>query len=80
MTYYDCFEKVPVQLLLPDTSFKGGTLDKSLFILGLGQIQYSFTHLRQHVLFSVKVSFIDCHRTALVLIYVYWLKSRSETC
>ena len=41
-THYDCFKKVSVQFLPTDTNWKSGTLDKSLFILELGQITVQF--------------------------------------
>ena len=41
-THYDCFKKVSVQFLPTDTNWKGGTLDKSLFILVLGKITVQF--------------------------------------
>ena len=45
MTFYDCFEKVSVQFLLIDTKRKGGTLDKSLFILDSDQTAEIFSYL-----------------------------------
>ena len=41
-TLYDCFQKVTVQFFPTDTKWKGGTLDKSFFILELGQITVQF--------------------------------------
>ena len=41
-THYDCFKMVSVQFLPTDTNWKSGTLDKSLFILELGQITVQF--------------------------------------
>ena len=41
-THYDCFKKVSVQFLSTVTNWKGGTLDKSLFILELGKIAVQF--------------------------------------
>ena len=37
-THYECFKKVSVQFLSTVTNWKGGTLDKSFFILELGKI------------------------------------------
>ena len=42
MTQHDCFEKVFVQFLPADPNWKGGALDKSLFILDLGQIAVQY--------------------------------------
>ena len=81
-TDYDCFKKVSVQFLPTDANWKGGTLDKRLFILVLGQITVQFhppTATFSSYLVS-QVSLIDCHGTMLVLICVHWHKSRFETC
>ena len=62
--------------------WKGGTLDKSLFILELLQIPVQF-HPPTAAFSSYlvkQVSLIGCHGTTLVLICVHWHKSRSETC
>ena len=82
MTHYSCFENVLIQFLSTDTNWKGGTLDKSLFILDLRQIAVQ-SHPPTAAFSSYlvqQVSLIGCHGTTLVLIFVHWHKSRSETC
>ena len=82
MTHYNYFEKVFIQFLSTDTNWKGGTLDKSLFILDLEQITVQFHPPTAAFSFYLvqQVSLIGCHGTTLVLIFVHWHKSRSETC
>ena len=40
--HYDCFKTVSIQFLPTDTNWKGGKLDKSLFVLELGHITVQF--------------------------------------
>ena len=80
-THYDCFEKVSALLLSTNTNQKGGTLDKSLFFLGLGHIPVQPnppTATCSSDLVEL-VSLIGCHQTTLVLISVHWHKSEGKT-
>ena len=74
--------KVSVQFWPTDTNWKGGALDKSLFILDLGQITVQFhpPTVASYSNLVLQVSLIGCHGTTLVLTCVYWRKPRSETC
>ena len=79
-TTHDCFKKVSVQFFSTVTNWKGGTLDKSLFILELGKITVQVhppTYNCISFLFSVIGSLMGCRETTLVLICIHWHKSRS---
>ena len=63
MTPCDCLDKVSVQFLSTDANRKGGTLDKSLFILDLGQTSVQF-HTPMAAFYSylvLQVSLIGCY-------------------
>ena len=81
-THCDCLERISIQFLPTDTNWKGGKLDKNLFILDLGQITIQFHPLTAafYSYLVLQVILIGCHGTTSVLICVYWHKSRSETC
>ena len=68
MTPCDCLDKVSVQFLPTDANRKGGTLDKSLFMLDLGQTTVQF-HTPTAAFYSylvLQVSLIGCHGTTSV--------------